>query len=83
MTTIQFVLIINVLCLATSLAFRNGSDRDVSDGPNVLWIVSDDLNKCLGCYANTVCQIPNIDRLAATGVTFESPANWDLESLLP
>ena len=39
---------------------------------NVLFIVSDDLKaSVLGCYGDTVCRTPNIDRLAAEGVVFE------------
>ena len=38
--------------------------------PNVLFIVSDDLNACLGSYGNEVCQTPNLDRLASEGVQF-------------
>ncbi|MDR2704178.1 MAG: sulfatase [Planctomycetaceae bacterium] len=40
--------------------------------PNVLFIVIEDTNwKSYGCYGNTVCKTPNIDKLASSGVVFE------------
>lgn len=38
---------------------------------NVLLIVMDDLNLALGAYGDPLARTPNIDRLAARGVTFD------------
>ena len=39
--------------------------------PNILLLVSDDLNTHLGCYGEPVVKTPHLDKLAAQGVLFE------------
>lgn len=38
--------------------------------PNILWIIADDLGTDVGCYGNKSVKTPNIDKLAAEGITF-------------
>ncbi len=45
---------------------------EAAERPNVLFICVDDLKPMLGCYGDTTIKSPNIDRLAARGVRFES-----------
>lgn len=45
----------------------------VSERPNILLIFTDQHRLSgVGCYGETVCRTPNIDRLAAQGVRFET-----------
>lgn len=42
-----------------------------ADRPNVLFIISDDLNNDVSAYGHAQVKTPSLDRLAATGLTFE------------
>lgn len=58
-----FTTLLTLLCLA--------ANAQAAERPNVLFIIADDLTStALSCYGNTICETPNIDRLAARGVRF-------------
>jgi uncharacterized sulfatase len=61
----RFALIPLLLALCTAL---NAAE---AGRPNVLLLVSDDLNTHLGCYGEAVAKTPNLDALAKSGVLFE------------
>jgi arylsulfatase A-like enzyme len=60
-----------VFLLIGAWALATAGARAADPRPNVLFIVSDDLNCFLGCYGDPLAKTPNIDRLAARGVRFE------------
>jgi iduronate 2-sulfatase len=66
--------LIGVAASNAVLATDDNLQRQATTGiRNVLLIVSDDLRaNVLGCYGDSKCQTPNIDRLAKQGLLFES-----------
>ena len=63
----QSLLLATALCAISSRpGFAAGRVR------NVLFLIADDLKaSVLGCYGDKVCETPNIDRLAVSGMVFE------------
>ncbi len=54
-------------------------EMTAANQPNVVLIMADDLFADIGCYGNPHIQTPNLDRLAARGVTFNRAyANYPL-----
>ena len=60
-----------LLFLAACLALATPCVAGEAARPNVLFLISDDLNNSLGCYGHPQTETPNLDRLAARGVRFE------------
>jgi iduronate 2-sulfatase len=74
MRTTMMKTIANAVCFtvaAIALGLMSAGATTSSARPNILFIVSDDLNNNLGCYGSPVVQSPNIDRLAARGMRFD------------
>ena len=60
-----------VLIFFLAIACGTLCAQDTPTKRNVLFIISDDLTAtALGCYGNTVCRTPNIDKLASQGTLF-------------
>ncbi len=57
--------------VAGVLLFTSSTFAQTSKHPNVLFIVSDDLNVHINCYGDNRAITPNIDRLAAHGIRFD------------
>src|SRR5688572_23796129 len=68
------LVIARLICLVTVLAAAFITQARAADTlrPNVLLLCVDDLKPLLGCYGDTMVKTPNLDRLAASGMVFES-----------
>lgn len=59
---------LNAVVIAVALT----SSSLASDKPNVLLITADDLGLQLSCYGDPIAKTPNIDKLAADSVRFQT-----------
>ncbi len=57
--------------LAALCLFGGGALAAEAKRPNILLLMSDDLNNMLGCYGDPLAKTPHLDRLAARGVRFD------------
>jgi iduronate 2-sulfatase len=62
----------SILILFASYCVLCGHFAAAESKPNVLFVISDDLDCRIGCYGDPVAKTPNIDRLARMGVRFET-----------
>jgi uncharacterized sulfatase len=54
-----------------AVALRGADSGSPSKRPDVLFLIAEDHQACLGCYGNPICKTPNLDALAARGVRFD------------
>ncbi len=62
--------IIALILISSCTCNPQPATYDLSDKPNILLILVDDLKPTLGCYGDSVAHSPNIDRLAEKGLIF-------------
>ena len=62
----------HAVAVIASLLSTTSLTVDEMRRPNILWIVDEDMSPDFGCYGNMVVTTPNIDRLAARGMKFNS-----------
>jgi len=68
-------LLLKQVVICTSLFFSGFAAAEVNQPPNILLIIADDLGvDALGSYgySNNTAKTPNLDRLAADGVSFDN-----------
>lgn len=64
----RIMLLVSLILLAAAgSAWAKGPAKK----PNVLFLISDDLNNALSCYGHPQVKSPNIDRLATRGMRFD------------
>ena len=64
-----------IWCLGLVNALANPTNHASSSSPNIVFISIDDLACTLGCYGDLIAKTPNLDRLAASGITFQRAYN--------
>ena len=70
MNKIILFALLSIVCSCTNVPEEKVEVEVERVMPNILFIPIDDLRPELGCYGNTLIKTPNIDKLAAQGVTF-------------
>ncbi len=66
------ILFFSIICGSNGMSGSNGEIYAAKKRPNFLFILTDDQSpETLSVYGNKVCNTPNIDKLAARGMTFD------------
>jgi len=70
MSFVAALLLLLIAAPACSNGSRDGNTPDAGERPNIVWIVAEDMSFEIAALGDPVARTPNIDRLAAEGVTY-------------
>lgn len=66
----QTIIPMLVATTALPLGAHAASDAQAKARPNILWVVTEDMNPALGCYGDNTVPTPTLDKMAAQGLRF-------------
>ena len=66
-----FIILISAVSLFLTAGCSQPQKSKTTERPNIVWIVTEDMNPILGCYGDKLAKTPNIDKLAETGIVFQ------------
>jgi N-sulfoglucosamine sulfohydrolase len=66
-----FIILISAVSLFLTAGCSQPQKSKTTERPNIVWIVTEDMNPILGCYGDKVAKTPNIDKLAETGIVYQ------------
>jgi N-sulfoglucosamine sulfohydrolase len=66
-----FIILISAVSLFLTAGCSQPQKSKTTERPNIVWIVTEDMNPILGCYGDKLAKTPNIDKLAETGIVYQ------------
>jgi len=70
------IVLLPFLFVLLVLAAAGSSQAEDQARPNILWLVSEDNDRFLGCYGDPLARTPALDKLAREGVLYERCFAW-------
>ena len=67
---VAVALMLTAFASPAEIMAAESSAKESQERPNILWIMTEDINPRLGCYGDKVAVTPNIDAMAEEGVMY-------------
>lgn len=66
----RYTILLTTLFLVLHIGITPAQTVNLSEKPNIIWIITEDMSLELGCYGDTLVKTPNLDKLASEGMRF-------------